>query len=430
MIWGGGYMSTKRIAGLIIDRIFEEANALSLMHISSRSEVEIAAVYTGLVAFLVAGFRNDNNLCLELTPSFQKRIMRNVTKREYDLVTSVLAHSYEQFRNKGIEIQYTSEDWRYKLKNRYTGMMIDWLCMPRNDYSQIYMNEAFDRLADTAVNTGKNSNISINSPYSANENDTKMVKASVKPQMSFGSEFEQLYYELNKVIQNSKDPLFTDYLKNTLIEAQQNPASAKELRDKVIVNYGTYAKRMAASGQNVDMYYFRSIYGDMDTPEIKSPYSNDIPIMSNNQKRSGTSIIASNTVTKPERFDNLFGKLLYIFGGIPAIFLVSTGLISFVIEFAGDYIDIHSTFGNILTFVIGIFLTILFDFIIMKYFWLDDIITSKGLTIYNFVWVIVTGIAVICIFFPIITWLELTTHIVSMVTLEVFTIRNLLSFNK
>lgn len=143
---------------------------------------------------------------------------------------------------------------------------------------QISKNEKPERITNKPISSEANTTGKTNWSYSADVNKTDVTSNGIITKLTFGSEFEQLYYEINKLSENSKDPLFTDYLKSTLIEAQQDPASATVLRQKVIANYKTYAKRMVAAGQSVDPFYFRSIYGDMDTPEIKSPYSNDIEV--------------------------------------------------------------------------------------------------------------------------------------------------------
>lgn len=43
------------------------------MNITDTKQIGIASVLTGLTAFFVAGYRNDFDLCQELTPAYQKK---------------------------------------------------------------------------------------------------------------------------------------------------------------------------------------------------------------------------------------------------------------------------------------------------------------------------------------------------------------------
>lgn len=104
-----------------------------------------------------------------------------------------------------------------------------------------------------------------------------------KQHMTFESECDQVSYELQVLIRNSKEAKFTAYLNATLNEVKSNPSKAMDYREKIISNYQIYAQRMNSAGANVDRYYFRSIYGDMDTPVIISPYSNDSSPYSNGE---------------------------------------------------------------------------------------------------------------------------------------------------
>ena len=116
--------------------------------------------------------------------------------------------------------------------------------------------------------------------------------------MIFDSEYAQVSFEIEKLIENSVDPLFTKYLNETYEELKKAPANAMVYRQKLIANYSVYSQRM---GNKVDRFYFHSIYGDADTPqilnpygnniEINSPYSNDIDV----QGRSGTNTTNINT---------------------------------------------------------------------------------------------------------------------------------------
>lgn len=146
-------MSNNKIANSIIDKIFAESKGLFLMNVSNMTEIGIAAIYTGLVAFLVAGYRNDNELCLELTPTYQRRIMGRVNKEEYERYTNLLNDSYVLARNKGIELQYMSKDWRNKVNDAFIELMLKQLGIPDNEYTNNYMREALDRLYNTAIFT-------------------------------------------------------------------------------------------------------------------------------------------------------------------------------------------------------------------------------------------------------------------------------------
>ena len=91
------------VANSIIDKIFEEAKRVKNMNITDAKELGVASVLTGLTAFFVAGYRNDFDLCQELTPAFQKRIMPSVTKEEYYNYSYILNDSYVKFREIGIK---------------------------------------------------------------------------------------------------------------------------------------------------------------------------------------------------------------------------------------------------------------------------------------------------------------------------------------
>lgn len=122
-----------------------------------------------------------------------------------------------------------------------------------------------------------------------NMNNDQVIK------MVFDSEFEQVSYELEIMIQNSKEIQFTGYLQSTLEDLKKNPLSAIKLRDKIIANYRVYAQRMKGLGIPVEENYSRAIYGTDHEPRIKSPYSNDIQL--DNTDDPGKKIIFD----KPEK---------------------------------------------------------------------------------------------------------------------------------
>ena len=89
--------------------------------------------------------------------------------------------------------------------------------------------------------------------------------------LTFYNEVIQLDYELGTLIASSEDPMFANYLIGIKNQLQSDPKSALELRKQVISNYDIYAAKMNSLGCPVEKLYFKAIYGNMETPEIKNP---------------------------------------------------------------------------------------------------------------------------------------------------------------
>lgn len=147
-------MKKNKIATSIINTIFSESQTVRSTNITSISNMEIAAVMTGLTAFFVAGFRNDFDLCQELTPVYQMRIMPTVSREEYDNLTQLLNNSYIRFREIAIRVQDSSPDWITRLIDEFASMFLELIRAINTDSSRTYIIEETKKLLDIACTTG------------------------------------------------------------------------------------------------------------------------------------------------------------------------------------------------------------------------------------------------------------------------------------
>ena len=65
----------------------------------------VECVLLGISCFLSTGFANDSELAFEIIPAYQKQIMKNVSKQEYDTRTQSIQSHYSDFRDLAIHIQ-------------------------------------------------------------------------------------------------------------------------------------------------------------------------------------------------------------------------------------------------------------------------------------------------------------------------------------
>ena len=139
-------MADEATASKIIEKVFGEADKVVKMNITSVDRNMIAAILTGLTAFFVAGYRNDYDLCQELTPAYQKRIMPLVDKAKYDNYSYTLNDSYIKFREVGIKYQYQSEDWSERMMDEFSEMLLVMTNANATDYSRNLMLGEVKRL--------------------------------------------------------------------------------------------------------------------------------------------------------------------------------------------------------------------------------------------------------------------------------------------
>lgn len=130
---------TQRIAQAIVSKVFAESRRVVNMNISPMNEMGIAAILTGLTGFFVAGYRSDFDLCQELTPTYQKRIMSSVGKEDYDNYSYMVNDSYIKFRDTGIKYQYKTEDWATRMMDEFAEVLLVVLRANATDYSKDLM---------------------------------------------------------------------------------------------------------------------------------------------------------------------------------------------------------------------------------------------------------------------------------------------------
>lgn len=151
------------LAEKIMDKVFEESARVVNMNITDAKQAGIASVLTGLTAFFVAGYRNDFDLCQELTPAYQKRIMPSVSKEEYDNYSYILNNSYTQFREVAIKHQNNSDNWAQEMKSEFGNMLVAMLRANDTNYSRKLLTEMVDRLLVVATKTENTSSNSLSS---------------------------------------------------------------------------------------------------------------------------------------------------------------------------------------------------------------------------------------------------------------------------
>lgn len=71
----------------------------------------IECVLIGISCFIAAGFANDNDLAYEIIPTYQKEIMKDVSKAEYDRRSQLIQNCYSEFRDLSIRVQEREKDW-------------------------------------------------------------------------------------------------------------------------------------------------------------------------------------------------------------------------------------------------------------------------------------------------------------------------------
>ena len=169
-------IDNSKTAEQIINKIFEETNKVIQMNITSMNEFGIAAVLSGLVAFLVAGYRNDFELAQEITPQYQKRIMPRVDKEVYDNSTFQLNDSYTKFRECAINHQYKSENWATEMFDDFGKMLLVMLNANATQYSKNLMVEEAQRLLDIAVKTSVEESIKEKEKKKNNTTGGKFAK--------------------------------------------------------------------------------------------------------------------------------------------------------------------------------------------------------------------------------------------------------------
>ena len=139
-------MQEKRIAPLIVKKIFEEAeftvSTLALM--SSKNTV--AAVYTGLVSFFVFDSNMDNDLIQRLKMEYQSRLLRDHSGSEFENYSHTIDDAYARFSLNGVRNAYTSTEWNEKNAAYYVDTVIEMIGAQSNDYNKELVMETVSRL--------------------------------------------------------------------------------------------------------------------------------------------------------------------------------------------------------------------------------------------------------------------------------------------
>ncbi|MCR4618789.1 MAG: YfhO family protein [Lachnospiraceae bacterium] len=86
--------------------------------------------------------------------------------------------------------------------------------------------------------------------------------------MTFGTYYEQLCYEVNSLKRFSREADFTAYLDTVVQRANQAPDKSLELRNELIRNYLVYSGRQSAAGVAMPATYMECIYPNMDVPTV------------------------------------------------------------------------------------------------------------------------------------------------------------------
>ena len=172
--------------------------------------------------------------------------------------------------------------------------------------------------------------------------------------VSFESGSEMVAYEIQKLLESSLEPEFSDYLKNTLEELKKDSLSSMALRKRVVANYLIYVERMQSLGKDVEPRYLKAVYGDMDAPEIKpsgSPYSNDICIVNpfdiDIPGQSGSDRKPEEDKDYTDEADELFESWVLANDITSMINLAKDFKTRFAFDPRNDYIDQIDEFGRV-----------------------------------------------------------------------------------
>ena len=172
-------ITVNAIASMIINKVFEEARKVKSMNITNMDEMGIASILTGLTAFFVAGYRNDFDLCQDLTPTFQQKIMPNVSKEQYDKYTYAMNDAYIKFRETAIRYQNQTDSWAIKMMSEFAEMILVMTRANANDDSRKLMFEEVQQLLEIAKNTGL-ALTNYNKSLGSSENKEEPKKKSTK----------------------------------------------------------------------------------------------------------------------------------------------------------------------------------------------------------------------------------------------------------
>lgn len=169
-------MQEKRIAPLIVKKIFEEAeftvSTLALM--SSKNTV--AAVYTGLVSFFVFDSNMDNDLIQRLKMEYQSRLLRDHSGSEFENYSHTIDDAYARFSLNGVRNAYTSTEWNEKNAAYYVDTVIEMIGAQSNDYNKELVMETVSRL------------------YRAVTKDYSKEKVPLDKPSNFGGVFQFVYF--------------------------------------------------------------------------------------------------------------------------------------------------------------------------------------------------------------------------------------------
>jgi hypothetical protein len=129
-MFGKGKM--KERANKIADMVINDTNDLletlrSKGYAVTISKHETECLLLGMQSFLISGFKQDNDLALELLPAYQKKIMPFVNREEYNALTKYLTETYPVYRELAIKVQFSSEQWQSTLLEEFAKQTITYM---------------------------------------------------------------------------------------------------------------------------------------------------------------------------------------------------------------------------------------------------------------------------------------------------------------
>lgn len=95
-------------------------------------------MFVSLIMLLVASFAADVDGCLEMMPTYQRRLLlEGISESEYNRQTELIQDRYSAFRAKAIESQQSADNWKPVFVKYMTELIMNYmgLCGANNEMS-------------------------------------------------------------------------------------------------------------------------------------------------------------------------------------------------------------------------------------------------------------------------------------------------------
>jgi hypothetical protein len=144
-------MFVNSVPSTIINNVFEEADRTVNTFASFSSVNDVAAVYTALVSYFLAGQKMEDDLAHSLISEYQNKIRGKVSETEFSYSFGMISEAYTRFCEKGLAHSYITAENMEKSFADYADIVIEMIGARSNDVNKNHVIAIIYRLFKIAT---------------------------------------------------------------------------------------------------------------------------------------------------------------------------------------------------------------------------------------------------------------------------------------